>query len=255
MWIDVVLGIIVIAYGIMGLFQGVIVQLFRLGGLVLIIFYARLVAEPIGQWLALHLRLNPLAAYYVSFIGGALIVYAVCALIGRGVHKLVVAQGERPQKANRLLGGVLGLAKGAIIAFVLAAIVDMIPPEKMGGLPWVGTQAKKSRLLARVHEVNPLPQARFLADIDDYKKVLEDPEAQRILQRQPAFVKLQDHPKFRVAVNDQELRKLVAEKHWPEVLVHEKVLALVFDREIRQLLNQMDPKTALEEAEKMRTEE
>ena len=254
MWIDVGLGVVVLFFGLMGLFQGVIVQLFRLGGLVLIIFYARLVAEPIGQWLAGHLPLNPIIAYYVSFVAGALIVYAVCSLMGRAVHKAVTTGGETQKQANRMFGGILGLVKGLVVAFVLASLIDMIPAARLSRWETAQEQVATSRFLRVVHPVNPLPELRFLADVDDYKKILADPEAQRILQRQPAFAQLQDHAKFRVAVDDKGLRKLIEEKRWPEVLVHKRVLALIFDRDIRRILNDLDPKAALEEAERSRSD-
>jgi len=248
MWVDLGVGVIVVLYGLIGLFQGVIVQLFRLAGLALIIVYARFVAEPIGQWLAGKLSLNPVIAYYIAFIVGSVIVYAVCALMGRGVSKLVTTGGEVPRKANRTLGGLLGLVKGMVVAFVLVSVLDMVPERVTQRWSWAQEQVKMSAILPRVHKVNPLPQARFVADIDDYKKILDSPEAQRILQGKAAFVTLQDHPKFRAAVGDPGLRQLIREKRWPEVLVHDKVLALGFDREIRRILNSEEFRAAVKDA-------
>jgi len=252
MGIDIAVVVLVLLYMVIGLFQGVIVQLFRLGGLVLVVLYARFVAEPVGHWIALRLEMNPLASYYVSFIVGSLIVYAVCALIGRGVHRLITGGGGTPREANRALGALLGLGKGALVAFVLLSIVDMVPVSWLGRWTWAQTQVKGSWVLPQVHPVNPLPEVRFLADIDDYKKVFENPEAQRILQRQPAFIELQNLPQFRQAVNDERLRELVREKRWDLVLVDESILALVFDREVRRKLNELNPRAALEQAEKLR---
>jgi membrane protein required for colicin V production len=254
MWIDIGAGVIILAYSVMGLFQGVILQLFRLGGLVLVIFYARLVAEPIGQWLALHVSIPPLVAYYIALIAGALIVYAVCVLLGRGVNRLVNAGGDAPRKVNRTLGAILGLAKGLFVAFVLLSIVDMIPAEALGRWEWARTQATDSRVLPVVHPLNPLPQLRFLADVNDYKRLLKDPEAQRMLQRlQPEVVaRLQDNPKFRLAAEDPQLQQLIREEKWREVMVNEKVVALLFDKEIRRTLNELNPHAALEQADKTR---
>ena len=50
----------------------------------------------------------------------------------------------------------------------------------------------------------------------------------------------------------EELRELIQDKRWPRVIVHDKVLALLFDREVRELLNRLNPRAALEEAEKAR---
>jgi membrane protein required for colicin V production len=252
MWIDGGVVVVVLVYTVMGLFQGVVVQLFRLAGLVLVVLYARFVADSVGHWIALHLEMNPLAAYYVSFVVGSLLVYAVCALTGRWVHRRVTGDGGTPREANRVLGAVLGLAKGVLVAFLLLSIVDMVPVSLLGRWTWFRAQAGRSRVLPQVRPANPLPEVRFLADVDDYKKVYENPEAQRILQRQRAFIELLNLPRFREAVNDEGLRELVKERRWPEVFVNEKVLALVFDREVRGKLNELNPRAALEEAEKLR---
>jgi hypothetical protein len=92
---------------------------------------------------------------------------------------------------------------------------------------------------------------RFVAYIDDYKKVFENPEAQRILEQQPAFIELVNLPRVREAVNDEQLRGMVKECRWQELAVNEKVLALLFDPEVRAKLNRTNPRAALEQAEKL----
>lgn len=251
-WIDVGLVAVFVLYGIIGLFQGFIVQCFRLGGIVCVFFYARFVAEPFGQWLAGVLSLNPLLAYYISLVFGALVVYAVCSLTGRAVHRIVSSGGGVSRKVNRWLGAATGLAKGFLIAFLLASIIDMIPAGALDRWKWAQADVEASNILPVVHGVNPLPHLRFLADLDDYKKLLEDKEAQLIFQKQPDFVRLHDHPKFRLAANDLELQGLIKDKAWRKVLLHKRVVALAFDREVRDILNKLNPKAALEQAEASR---
>ncbi len=254
MWIDVGAILIILFYSVLGLFQGIIAQVFRLIGLVLVFFYIRFVAEPVGQWLAVRLDLNAIVAYYLALIAGSLVVYAACALLGKAIHKMLVSGAEAPKTLDRALGLALGFAKGAIVAFLVVCMMDMIPPERLGGWPRLQGQVKASGLIARAHPWNPLPELRFLADVDDYKKLFDDPEAQRIFQAQPAFVRLQDNPKVRDAFSDPGLRMLVAQKKWAEVLRNEKVLALVFDRDVRKLANDLRPKAALDEAARLRNE-
>jgi len=135
MWIDLILGCLIILCGLIGLFQGIIIQLFRLGGLALVILYARAVAEPAGQWVAVQFGLMPLVAYYVALIVGGLIIYAFCALVGHTVHKMLKTGGGTPHHVNRFLGGLLGLTHGLVIAFLLASIVEMVPTDALGDYP------------------------------------------------------------------------------------------------------------------------
>jgi len=254
MWIDLCLGLAIILCGVIGLFQGIITQLFRVGGLVLIILYARMVTEVVGQWIARQFSLMPLVAYYIALIVGGLIIYALCAFAGRAVHKMLKKSGGVAHSANRLLGGLLGLAHGLVIAFLVASIFEMVPPEALGDYPNLQADLRRSRSVPLVADVNPLPQLRFLRYVDEYKALMADKEAQEMFQRQKDFVALRDHAKFRQAASDKELLKLVEGKRWLEVAVHEKVIALLFDREVRDILNRLNPRAALEEAERVRTQ-
>jgi len=251
MWIDLGALLVILLFVVIGLFQGFIVQCFRLLGLGLVVLYAKFVAESVGHWIAFHLEIDPIASFYLSFIAGSLIVYAVCSLIGRGVHRWATGSDDASREVNWMLGALLGLAKGALVAFLLLSILSMVPAASLGRWPRFQTQVRASRLLAQVRPVNPLPDVRFLADIDDYMKILDNPEAQRILERQPAAVELLNLPRVREAVSDEQLRALVQERNWPEVLRNERVLALLFDPEVRAKLNKVNPGAALEQAAKL----
>ena len=52
-------------------------------------------------------------------------------------------------------------------------------------------------------------------------------------------------------MNDEQLRGMVKECRWQELAVNEKVLALLFDPEVRAKLNRTNPRAALEQAEKL----
>jgi hypothetical protein len=136
-------------------------------------------------------------------------------------------------------------------------MLDMTAQASAGRWPGLQNQAARSQVMKRVHPLNPLPRLRFLADIPDYKKLLEDPEAQRIFEDpgNKPFARLCNHPKFRMAAGDPQLRLLIEQRNWREVMVNEKVLALVFDREVRDILNELGPWTraALKEAERLRS--
>jgi uncharacterized membrane protein required for colicin V production len=251
MWIDLGAVLVVLIYTTLGLIQGVIAQIFRLVGLVLVVLYARFVAESGGYWIALHLGVHPAVSYGISLIGGALILYAVCALFGRAVTRWATGSDDASREVNWTLGALLGFAKGILVAFLLLAMMAMVPAASLGRHPWIQTQLRRSWLLERVRPVNPLPEVRFLADIEDYKKVYENPEAQRILERQPAVIELLNLPRVREAVSDEQLRAIVQEKNWQELFVNEKFLALLFDPEVRAKLNKVKPRDALRQAEEL----
>ncbi|HUU42479.1 MAG TPA: CvpA family protein [Planctomycetota bacterium] len=254
MWIDLSLALAIILCGVMGLFQGILTQLFRVGGLVLIVLYARSVTEPVGEWLARQFNLMPLVAYYVALVVGGLIIYAFCAFAGRAVSRMLKKRGGTAHGANRVLGGLVGLVHGLVIAFLAASVLQMVPHEALGDYPRLQTDLRSSRAVPLVADVNPLPQLRFLRYVDDYKALLSDPQAQEIFERPPEFVKLRDNPKFREAVSDPKLLELIEQKRWPEVVVQDKVVSLLFDPEVREILNRLNPRAALEEADRVRAQ-
>ena len=252
MWLDLAALVLVAGFAVLGFFIGIIVQIFRLVAMVLIFFYIWFVVEPVGEWLAVHLDMNALAAYYTALIGGALVLYAACAVLGRSVHKMA-AEGEAPQTLDRVLGLALGTVKGLLVAFLVLCMFDMVPPGKFGGAPWIQEQKRESALIPRVHPWNPLPELSFLQYADDYKKIADEYFRKNLvplelLEAQPPFEKLRNNAKFRLAATDPHLNSLVEKRLWPDILVNDKVLALVFDRDVRALLNQLRPDRAIKEA-------
>ena len=250
-WIDVGLGTIIGLFALMGLFQGIVRQLFRLGGLVLVIVYARFLAEPIGQWLSEIIEWNPLLVYYIALVGGAILVYFLCSFVGIAFHRRI-SKGGVTGSANRFLGMLLGAAKGLLIAFVIASLIEMVPAESMGGWPAVQSQVQDSFLLKRLHPLNPLPELKFLRHVNDYKELRDDELAIKKLKEQDAVGELYSHPKFRRAGSDAEVNQLWKEKEWFKLMVHRRILALVFDAEVRDILNRIDPKKARMEADEER---
>ncbi len=252
MWLDIGALVLVIGFAVLGFFMGIIVQVFRLMGMAAIFFYIYFVVEPVGEWFAVHMQMSSLAAYYTALIGGALVIYAIFALLGRSISNMV-SKGEAPQTIDRVLGFGLGTVKGLVVAFLVLCMFDMVPAGKFGGSPWVTAQKRESALIPRIHAFNPLPELSFLQYADDYKKIADDYykndlTAMNLLMAQPAAVKLKSHPKFQMAAHDPELQRLIEKRLWPDVLVNEKVLALVFDRDVRTLLNQLRPDTAVKDA-------
>jgi membrane protein required for colicin V production len=253
MWLDLGALVLIVGFAVLGFFMGIIVQIFRLIGMVAIFFYIYFVAEPVGEWLAVHMQMGSIAAYYTALIGGALVIYAIFALLGRSISNMVSKGGEAPQTLDRVLGFGLGVVKGLVVAFLVLCMFDMVPSGKFGGSPWVTAQKRESSLIPRVHPWNPLPELSFLQYAEEYKKIADeyyrgDPTALNLLLIQPPAKALRANPKFEVAAHDPELQRLIEKKLWPDVLVNDKILALVFDRNVRTLLNQLRPDQALKDA-------
>lgn len=248
MFLDIAIVVVILAFGLMGLFQGVIIQLFRLGGLVAIYFYGRFGAEPAGEWLSVKMGLNPLAAYYVALIAGAALAYMVCVLTGLIVHRIVTGAGETPRKINRGLGGCLGLLRGALVAFIIAAALDMAAPAAAEKMPFLSRQIEGSLAVQWVQPMNPLVELGFIADVPKVMKIARSEPARQHLKQQPPVQRLENHPTVKVALDDPEVQQLIQDREWRALLSHPKIYPLFYDREIREMLNSPDMRQAIDES-------
>lgn len=250
MYVDLALAAIILAFGLMGLFQGVIIQLFRLGGLVAIYFYWRLAAERSGEWLSLKAGLNPLASYYAALIAGSALAYMICSVAGLLVHRVVSGAGETPRRINRTLGGGLGLLRGVLVAFITAAALDMAAPIAAENMPGFSRQIDASLAVKRVHPINPLLELDFLRNIQEVMTISRDEPARQFFAEQPPVVRLRNHPKVKTALEDPDVQRLIEERDLRRLLSHPKVRPILFDAEIRDLLNSPEMQQAIDEAAK-----
>jgi uncharacterized membrane protein required for colicin V production len=251
MWIDLGVALLIVITGILGLFEGIIVQLFRLGGLVAVFFYAKYVSEPLGQWFSAAFKTSAGVGFWVVVILGSMLIYLVASLIGKYVTKKVTDGGGAPEKVNRTLGGLAGAVKGAAFAFVILAVLDMVNGPSMAGRPAFKAQLDGSVTVGWVSRVNPLAEFRFLADIESYQTILVNPNAQASLSKKKCAQALLANATFRAAAADPEVRRLINGEHWQELLVNGKVKALYLDPEVRRILNDRAFREAVREAAKL----
>lgn len=249
MYIDIALIVLILLFGLLGLFQGVVIQLFRLGGLVAIYFYARFAAEAVGQWLSQMSGLNPVASYGISLIVGSALVYMVCSVTGLIMHRIVTGAGETPRKINRSLGGSLGLLRGVLVAFIIAAAFDMLAPAaEAKEMNVLHEQIEASLAVQWVHVMNPLMDLGILSDIPKISVISHDPDAMKYLKEQPVVHRLENHRRVQAALKDEEVNELARDGRWWNLLSHPKVSPLFYDDEIHEIVNSREMRQAIDEA-------
>ncbi|MBQ2025530.1 MAG: CvpA family protein [Paludibacteraceae bacterium] len=139
-WLDIALGIPLL-YGIVsGLFKGIVQSVGSLIGLVLGIVLAYVYAKPFSQQLIQWFVLTPDQSYAISFVLLFIAVVVVCALLVKIIDKFLslVTLGW----INKLLGGVFGLLKFALLLSVLIHLVDMVDQR----FNWIQPQVKQNSL-------------------------------------------------------------------------------------------------------------
>lgn len=140
-WLDIVLGIPLVYGVVRGLFKGVVQSVGSLIGLVLGIVLAYAYAQPFSEQLIQWFVLTPTQSYTISFILLFVLVVVVCALLVKLIDTFLslVTLGW----VNKLLGGLFGLLKIALLLSVLIHLVDMVDQR----FKWIQPQVKQQSLL------------------------------------------------------------------------------------------------------------
>ena len=119
-WIAVAL---IVVSMLLGLVRGLVFEVISLTGWVVAFVAAQWLAEDVGRWLPIG---DPAASwryaagFVLVFVGVAVGVGLLAAL----TRKLVAAIGLRP--VDRILGGVFGVARGALAMLAVAVVVHLL---------------------------------------------------------------------------------------------------------------------------------
>lgn len=118
-WFDIILIAVLVLFTVIGIWRGFISMIMPLIGIIVGVVLAGLYATTVGGWLSIDNAEHAKWAGYAIILVAALIVSIILAVIlTKFVHLALLGW------LNRLLGGILGFASGALLcAAVLAACV------------------------------------------------------------------------------------------------------------------------------------
>ncbi|MEA4911889.1 MAG: CvpA family protein, partial [Oscillospiraceae bacterium] len=89
--------------------------------------------------------------FILLFFVMMLVVKLIIRLV-RGLNKVPVLGG-----VNKLLGGVIGLAEGLLVCYILVAVVSVIVTLSAENLTWLNTElVNQSRVFSLLYNFNPL---------------------------------------------------------------------------------------------------
>lgn len=123
-WLDwLLLGLLMLSV-VVGMWRGLVYEVLSLGAWVAAFLVAQAQARVVGMWLPLDGLSDPLrlaAGFVLVFVGVAF----AGGLVAWLVRKLVTTIGLRP--IDRVLGGMFGLLRGAVILLALSVVVSLTP--------------------------------------------------------------------------------------------------------------------------------
>ena len=163
MWLDVILGGIILIAAFRGWLRGFISQAVWIAGLIACVY----AAEPVRDYAKPHVlpHLPTIPAFLVDRIlwwGSAVVSFVVLV----GVASLVIKMTRRPEipgiaqssRNDQFAGFMLGAAKGLLIAAVATAGIQKYAMEQLKTFAWAEEQVKTSWALKWSETYRPVPR-------------------------------------------------------------------------------------------------
>jgi membrane protein required for colicin V production len=180
---------LVLVVAVAGAFSGALRQLFKLAGVVAGWAAARWLAPLLtGQ-----LEAPSATARALVTAGTFVAAWVLVAWLGRSIRKAVQGEEGRPGTIDRLLGALLGAAKGALVGWVFLALLALAGGRLVFGSARISSRGSQAAALAARHDLLALadPEAagslRRLSALwrDPAKRarLLQDPDWKRLLER------------------------------------------------------------------------
>jgi membrane protein required for colicin V production len=153
-WVDAVLAAVLLLSVVVGLWRGLAFEVLSLVGWVVAFFVAQAFAPAAAAYVPFGVpggALNHGIAFFATFV----LALVLWALASRLLRLLIHATPLQP--VDRVLGGVFGLARGAVLLLAVATVVMLSPAQR--SLAW--QQSRGAAWLATaLQELKPvLPEA------------------------------------------------------------------------------------------------
>lgn len=245
MYVDIICLALMALLFVLGVISGFLSQIIRIAALVA----ACLLASPLSPYaedlLMKKIEVDSGLGHMLSLFLAWLASYVVLILIGAIVARIIRGSSKSLKFLDRVLGGVLGGLKGALIVYlaVCAILVFQKPLEKFISPDYL--ELKGSRLAAFARDNNilqrlDLPDAGKLSDV---VSALANEKQRKTLARDPIIKKIQQTPVFQELLQDSDFTKAASEKNLGKILKNKGFQKAVNDPEIRKLLSEVDLKS------------
>jgi membrane protein required for colicin V production len=176
------------------------------GGLRQVLKLAALVAGwAAARWLAPRLirELDPRSsAAWALIVAGTFVAgWLAASLLARAIRRALQGEEEEPGRLDRLLGAVLGAAKGALVAWVLLSLLTLLGGRLVLGSLRVEGRGSRAAALAARHDLFSLADARAARAARQLVEAWRDPVKREQLLHDPAWSRLLESSGLRSALD------------------------------------------------------
>ncbi|MBI5548731.1 MAG: CvpA family protein [Deltaproteobacteria bacterium] len=238
MKIDLAVLALVLLFGGLGLFTGALRQVAHVAGLVAGWYAARplaLLAGPgIARELGYPLLLTTIGCSFVGFF----LVYLLTYLLLRFALSRILPEGER-SGLNRLGGFALGVAKGAVIAFVLLCGLAVLDKHIAARWDRWRTETTASIALSIARHHNLFASLPAVASLERLIQAGRDPKAAAAMSEDPELKSLARDPRMRTLLDDAGIRQALQEGDYAKLLSSARVLEVLNDPKLVERLSRL----------------
>jgi membrane protein required for colicin V production len=141
-WVDWALLAVLLISVVVGLWRGLVFEVLSLVGWVVAFIVAQAFAPTVARSVPIGAPGSALN-HGIAFLAAFVLALVIWALASRLVRMLIHATPLQP--VDRVLGGVFGLARGAVLLLAVATVVMLSPAQRSSawqhslGAAWLGT--------------------------------------------------------------------------------------------------------------------
>jgi membrane protein required for colicin V production len=147
-WVDVIIAVVLLGFGIRGLMRGFLREILSLVGLFLGLWIALLQFVPLGEWVQHQFPLTEPLPFHIAFLAIFLSVAGLAGVLGYLLHR--VARGLLMGWLDAIVGLGFGSVKGIMILTVLLFLLAHLPLAES-----IKTQFRTSTLVEYLELFNP----------------------------------------------------------------------------------------------------
>lgn len=234
--VDIIIGIIIAVYCIIGFVKGVIRQFF--GILAFLLATAASIIVPFFVNLPATSGLSPIWGFAIFstliFVPAFLIINS----IGKFIAKRMVKKGIK--FSDRLWGFFFGGLKGLIIIIITVFFVDLLPHKVKQSVPFLNSVFTESKIAAGIKPYNPLLKIQIMQNLESVISALSDPDYLELLDKDAGFQQLRQNENIKLLINNPDLRKILTERQYLKFITNPEIQTLINDEEAVKLLMTVD---------------
>lgn len=170
MVLDVVLGIIIVAGGLLGWSRGAVRQIIHLCALAAVIVWAPAVGRSLSGVIdSMDLGLPEPIAELLSILGASILLFLIVWLVGNLLTHVLRPDPPVPvlSRLNRMAGCLLGVAKSALVCLLGTAVLAAVPVSTTGTWPaWAQNSTRGSACLYWARQCAPLSWTPAVAELE-----------------------------------------------------------------------------------------